>query len=305
LTVGVARVPGRLGADGALGGAPRPGASERIYAGLLRAYPRAFRARYGDEMVLLFGDQLRDARAAQGAGGLAGTWIRTLFDLLSSAAGEHLRRDRDVAQSLATFDPTRSMRLLGLFGVLGAVMLLFAFVSWDPFATLWINNVRLVLFGLAGAAVALAFHGRQALVAPRLALIATAAVVIAGVWYSTWAILSNLVTSPLMGTFGLVYLFANIALWVSPAVWSIGMLHTGAAWHGMSRGRAALTRLALVSLIGSVVAWLGDDRLGMVDSLWGEMWQAVAIAGVVMNGAGWLILGLVLVVPGRSSRAEA
>lgn len=210
-----------------------------------------------------------------------------------------------MAQSLAIFEPTRSMRLLGMFGIVGAGLLLFAFVSFDPFAVLWVNNIRLVLFALAGAAIALAFYRRQALVAPTLALLTTGVVVFAGVWYATWVILANGVQSAFMGTFGLAYLFANIALWVTPAIWSIGMLHTGAVWQGMSRGRRVMTKLGLAILIGSIVAWLGDDRLGMVDSLWGEMWQLIAITGVVMNGVGWLILGAVLVAPGRSPRAEA
>lgn len=66
-----------------------------------------------------------------------------------------------------------------------------------------------------------------------------------------------------------------------------------------------VTKLGLAILVGSIVAWLGDDRLGLVDSLWGEMWQAVALAGVAMNGVGWLILGAVLLFGGRATRAGA
>jgi hypothetical protein len=73
----------------------------------------------------------------------------------------------------------------------------------------------------------------------------------------------------------------------------------------MSRVATIVTKLSLVVLIGSVVAWLGDDRLGLVDSLWGDMWQAVALAGVAMNGLGWLGLGAVLLVGGRSTRPPA
>jgi hypothetical protein len=297
-----AQAPGRLGASGDPGGEPAFTASERLYASLLRLYPAPFRARYRDEMVVLFGDQLRDARSRDGSGGLATTWIRTLLDLASSAVGEHLRKDGTVAQSLATFEPTRWMRLLGMFGVVGAALLLWAFISFNPFADQRVNSIRLAVFALAGAAIALAFYRRQAHLAPTLALLTTAAVVIAGVWSATWNLLSNDVESRFMGTFGLIGLFANIALWVTPAVWAIGMLHTGAGWQGMSRQRRMLTKLGLASLIGSIVAWLGDDRLGMVDSLWGEMWQAIAIAGLILNGVGWLILGAVLVVPSRGPR---
>lgn len=303
--MGVAEAPGRFGSDPGFGAESPLGRSARVYAALLRAYPRAFRVRYGDEMVLLFGDQLRDARTTKGGGGVAATWFRTLIDLASSAVGEHLRKDRTMAQSLATFEPTRMMRLLGVVGVIGAVLLLWAFISFNPFQDQRVNSVRLVLFALAGAAISLAFHRRQALAAPTLALLTTAAVVIGGIWSASWVILSNGVLSPNMGTFGLIGLFANIALWVTPTIWAIGMLHTGAAWQGMSPNRARLTKLGVSLLIGSVVAWMGDDRLGMVDSLWGEMWQAVAITGVALNGVGWLILGIVLIAPGGRPRAEA
>jgi hypothetical protein len=173
--------PGRYGADG-LGDEHRPSLSERVYGALLHLYPAGFRARYRAEMVVLFGDQLRDAEAGRGTGGVAATWIRTLIDLARSAVGEHMRRDGTVAHSLATFQPTRSMRWLGLFGMLGAFLLLWAFISFNPFADPALNNIRLILFALAGAAISLAFYERQAQLAPTLALLTTAAVVIGGTW---------------------------------------------------------------------------------------------------------------------------
>ena len=274
----------------------RPAPSERVYSVLMQLYPAAFRERYREEMVRLFADQLRDARVGRGSGGVVTTWLRTLADLASSAIGEHLRKDRTVAQSLASFEPTRGMRLLGLFGSIGAILLLWAFVSVNPFMDPALNTIRLTVFSLAGAAISLAFYRRQAIAAPRLALLTTAGVVIAGVWYTTWLVLSPGVDSPLLGTFGLVNLFANIALWVTPAVWAIGLLHTGAAWQGMSRIQAFATRFGVVSLVGSILAWIGDDRLGMVDSLWADLWGTVALAGVLLNGIGWLTLGAVLVI---------
>ena len=275
-----------------------------FYRALLRLYPAAFRERYSDEMVVLFGDQLRDARSGRGTGGVATTWLRSLVDLVANAMGEHIRKERTVAQSLATFEPTRGMRLLGLFGVVGAVLLLWAYLSWDPFTneTLW--TIRLVVFALAGAAIALAFYRRQAQAAPTLALLTTAFVVIASIWYAAWIVISLNVERPFIGTFGLVGLFAGIALWTSPTVWAIGLLHTGAAWAGMSRGLALATRIGTILLVGSIAGWLGDDRLGMVDSLWGEMWATVALTGVAVNGLGWLVLGAVLVV-GRSRQTSA
>lgn len=302
--MGVARIPGHIG-DPDLGAGVPHGLSLRVYGGLLRAYPARFRARYADEMVQLFADQLRDASATGGVAAATATWFRTLLDLASSAAGEHLRKDRTMAQSLATFEPTRTMRLLGLFGVVGAVLLLWAFVSFNPFADAALNQLRLTVFALAGAAICLAFHRRQASVAPTLAVLTTGAVVISGLWYVTWILLAPGVESPHIGTFGFVNLLAGIALWVSPAAWAIGQLHTGAVWQGMARNTRVVTKLGLAILIGSMVGWLGDDRLGLVDSLWGEMWQAVALAGVAMNGVGWLLLGAVLLFGGRATRAGA
>lgn len=304
--MGVAQAPGRVGSDRGFDGAPRSSASERIYASLLRAYPSAFRRRYEDEMVLLFADQLRDARAANSGGGVAATWVRTLLDLLSSAIGEHLRKDRTMAQSLATFEPTWSMRLLGLFGLIGGVLLLWAFVSWNPFVDQGNNLIRLLVFSLAGAAIAIAFYRRQAAVAPRLALVATGAVVIAGAWYATWLLLSPGVRSPFSGTYGLVNFLAGLALWLSPVLYGAAMLRIGAAWQGMTRWRAVATRLGAVLLLGSSVAWLGDDRLGLVDSeAYGELFQAIALTGVALNGAGWILLGAVLVLGARGTRPAA
>ncbi len=298
--MGVMQVPAGLAGDPGNGTEARFGMSERLYAGLLQAYPRPFRTRYRSEMIQLFSDQLRDARASGRAAGTTTTWLRTLLDLALSATGEHLRKDRTMAQSLATFEPTRTMRLLGIFGALGAVLLLVAFgtVALEAPA---LNQLRLIIFALGGAAIAFAFYRRQALVAPTLALLTTAGVVIAGAWYVAWLLLSANLDRPFVGTFGLIGLFASIALWVSPAIWAIGLLHTGAVWQGMTRTEALATKTGTVILLGSVVAWLGDDRLGLVDSLWGDMWQSVALAGVAMNGIGWLILAVVLVF-GRGVR---
>lgn len=59
------------------------------YRAALRLYPKAFRARYADEMVRVFGEGWRDARAA----GVAATvryGFRTGLDLLASALRERL-----------------------------------------------------------------------------------------------------------------------------------------------------------------------------------------------------------------------
>ena len=308
--MGVAQAPGRFGTDPGLIDpgfeAPRLGRSERLYAGLLRAYPAPFRARYAEEMVLLFGDQLRDARAARGSGGITTTWFRTLVDLASSAVGEHLRKDRTMATSLATFAPTRSMRWLGLVGLVGGVLLLWAFISFNPFETRAANMVRLITFALGQAAIALAFYRRLSLASPRLALATTGLVVFGGVGYALWVFVALWVPSPFSGTFGALNFFGSGLLWLSAALFGFALLKTGAASKGMPSRLALAARLGAVALLGSSFAWIGDDRLGLVDSEpYGQLFGAIAMFGVFLNGLGWVTLGSVLVLGGRGSRAAA
>jgi len=309
--VGAARAPGRLGSDAGFPAAgPGVGRSERVYASLLRAYPARFRSRYGSEMVVLFGDQLREARAAGRAGGVAVTWFRSIVDLTANAFGEHLRRDRTMAQSLATFEPTRSMRWLGLVGLVGGALLLLAAVPVVVlFETRLANSTRLVLFGLGQAAIALAFYRRQALVAPRLAVVTTALTVGSGVFYAAWTIVAWWVPNPFSGTFGAFNLTANGILWISGGVYGVALLRTGAAWAGMTPIVRLVARIGAVALLGSFVAWIvGDDPFGLVRSVQDhdqmQLLGSVGIFGVLCNGAGWAILGSVLVLGGRGVRGQ-
>ena len=54
--------------------------AERVFRLLLRAYPREFRAKYGQEMVLVFRDQCREGDVRS-----LGFWGRVLWDVLRSA----------------------------------------------------------------------------------------------------------------------------------------------------------------------------------------------------------------------------
>jgi hypothetical protein len=302
--VGVAQVPGRIG-DPDFGTGVRRGLSERVYGGLLRAYPARFRARYADEMIQLFADQLRDARAGGDQGGTAGIWFRTLLDLASSAVGEHLRKDRSMAHALTTFEPTRTMRLLGILGLAGGLLLLWAYVGeigGDP-----ANTIRLTVFYLGSAAIALALHSRLAASRPRLAFAVTAAVVFASVWNVFWILLSSRVPSAFGGTFGMIG-FASVHFgWLSAAAFGAAVLWTSTVWAGMDRWQLLVTRLAgLALLIGSIATNAGDDRLGLVNSeAYGAMWQAIALTGLFLNGAGWVMLGAVLLLGNRGPRAVA
>lgn len=284
-----ARVPGPSG---------RWSLSTRVYTGLLHVYPAEFRRRYGGEMSRLFADQLRDARRPSG---LAGVWLRGLADIASSAIGEHLRRDRTMARSLATFEPTRSMRLAGLLGVAGGVLLLWAFYSWNPFSDGHVNSVRLLLFWSAGVAIALAFHGRQAAVRPLLARAATGAIVLFGAWNVLWVLLAWDRSSPFSGDFGFIGFVASFLGWLAASFYGAAMLVISAAWLGMGRQAATITRLvAAMLLVTGVVATFGMDRLGLTRSEpYGELFGALGALGVGGVGLAWMAMGLVLVVGGR------
>ena len=72
--------------------------SERVYRKLLLAYPRSFRARYEEETVRVFLDQVRDADVADRSGERAALWVRSVADIASSAPSEHLRKETTVAK---------------------------------------------------------------------------------------------------------------------------------------------------------------------------------------------------------------
>jgi putative ABC transport system permease protein len=73
-----------------------PPSARRLYAILLRAYPRAFRDDVGEEMAATFADRYRD-QAARGRLALALLWARTLWDTARNATPERLAAlaDRD------------------------------------------------------------------------------------------------------------------------------------------------------------------------------------------------------------------
>jgi hypothetical protein len=71
---------------------------ERIYRRLLRLYPADFRARFGNEMISLFREQLRDARSSGERNQIASMWARCLVDLVVTIPKQHFERERQVAQ---------------------------------------------------------------------------------------------------------------------------------------------------------------------------------------------------------------
>lgn len=268
---------------------------ERVYRGLLRLYPLEFRARFGDEMVQLFGDQLRDARTGRAATGPAGAfqvWLRTLSDLARTVASEHLRGDRTMAHSL-TEPPSIPTRALGVIGVLGGVALVLAFIPNLP----WIWDfvaVRLVLFTVGAIAIGLAVYRAGALGSGRPSMTVAGAVIIANAWYLVMVIAG--IGRPQFPEadpeFRLIAFYAGVAMWLTDAVfgyviWRVGNM---ARWIG----------LALA--VGSVFALTGMDRFELVRGDLGWFWTPAAMVGVGLNGLAWIALGIAVATRRRGAR---
>lgn len=261
---------------------------ERVYRGLLRLYPSEFRARFGDEMVQLFGDQLRDARMGRdgsGSDGAVQVWLRTLSDLVITVASERLRRDRTMAHSL-TEAPSITARTLGIVGVLGGLVLLAGFIPNLP----WGSNgfvLRLLLFNLGAIAIGIAVHVRQTSTWPRLSLAATAPMILANAWYLVMSVLS--IGRPVYpepdADFRPIYFYAGIAMWLTDAIFGLVAFRLG-----------VVSRIAaLVLAVGAIV---GGSGIGGLAGTFPWLSGIVAFLapfqlwGIVLVGAGWILLGI-------------
>ena len=199
------------------------------------------------------------------------------------------RRPSSIPSSVVV-EPSRSARLLGLTGIVGGVVLLAAFlIDIAP----ELNIVRLVLFLLGAIAVGVGIHRRETPGSRRLSLAATIPMVVANAAYLVIVVLGIDRPQPPDPDpdFRLVEFFAGVALWWTDAVFAFAVLRIGA----VSRwGPLALT-------VGSVLAFLGIDRLGLVGGPFEAIFHPLALAGVALSGLGWILLGLGLArryVPG-------
>ena len=162
--------------------------------------------------------------------------------------------------------PSVAGRALGAVGVLGGLGLLAAFVVDIPSA--W-NTVRLVLFAAGAIAVAAAAYGSHAAASRSLAL---------------------------AGDFGLIGFWVGLAFWLADAWFGIVALRLGVLW-----------RWAAVALVvGSLLAILGMDRLGLTSGANPTVFGPVSLAGILLAGIAWVLLGLELAAPRlRGVRASA
>jgi hypothetical protein len=64
--------------------------SRRLYAWLLKLYPKDHVEEYGAAMLQVFTDQCREISKEQGFPGLVFLWLRTIIDMGKTAVSEHM-----------------------------------------------------------------------------------------------------------------------------------------------------------------------------------------------------------------------
>ena len=261
---------------------------ERVYRGLLRLYPAEFRSQFSNEMVQLFGDQLRDARNGGTPVGPAITWLSAIGDVAVTAASQHIRRNRTVAHSLAA-SPSYSSRALGLVGVAGGLGLVAVFLlDLSP----ELNTLRLILFNAGAMAVVIAVHRRQASVGPVLAWAAAIAAFLANAWHLAMLAVPF---GPIFGAdLGLAFFAAGLSMWLADAAFGLVTLRLG-----------MVSRVGGVALaVGSILAVTGIDRLGLTSVDQPTIFGPLALAGIALSGIGWILLGLDVATRRRSSEVK-
>jgi uncharacterized protein YjiS (DUF1127 family) len=100
--------------------------SERLYRALLVVYPKEFRDAYGAQLEQTFADLCREKVERGGSAGLARLWVRTLFDLASTATVQRFHERRRTKDEEAEMN---EHRLAGIGLILLAAPLLFVAAS--------------------------------------------------------------------------------------------------------------------------------------------------------------------------------
>jgi len=146
---------------------PERDAAERVYALLLRAYPAAFRERFGAEMRQLFRDRRRDA--AERGEGAARFWLGLAADAVRSLPAQHLADLRERRHAAPALTPVHRFqdRAMIFRKLAGAVLVLIALfhIGIDvahPHSSMGGLAILLTALMLAAGAVLLVYPRRAA-----------------------------------------------------------------------------------------------------------------------------------------------
>jgi len=180
---------------------------------------------------------------------------------------------------------------LGLLGILGGSLLVAAFAVEIP--GVW-NPLRLVLFNIGAIAVVIGVHLRQDHVGPRFALMAAALAIGTNALHAVMVVLAVDRPSPSSGDFGFVWFGVALSMWLADGLFGVVSLRLGSMWRW---GAVALA-------IGSPLAVLGMGRLDLTTPDAPTIFGPLALTGVALNGLGWILLGLALVIRGADRQAE-
>jgi hypothetical protein len=188
--------------------------------------------------------------------------------------------------------PSRSVdRVLGILGIIGGVALLLAYVVEIP-ANLAVSRLALFFTGSIAVTIALA---RRADLADRRTIVVASVAVALNVASIAMVVLSIGRDHPFGGDFGLLWFWIAFATWLADA--AVGLL----AW----RRHTTPTIAAVVLAIGSVLAILGMDRLGLSSAADITVFGRLGLLGVALNGLGWVLVGLDLVLGPRTRGVAA
>ncbi len=180
----------------------------------------------------------------------------------------------------------------GLFGITGGLSLLAAFIP----GLLWTHEafqLRLVLFNAGAIAIVAAVSRRYAPGTPRSLAVAAAAIA-ANAWYVVMVVLS--IGRPIFPEadpdFRLIGFVAGAAMWLADAAFGAVALH----------GRVVSRLAALALTVGSLLAITGMDRFELVRGELAWLFAPLALIGVALNGAAWILMGIELVRRGSPER---
>jgi hypothetical protein len=186
---------------------------------------------------------------------------------------------------MATTPDPRSLpaagALLGILGVAGGLGLLAAFVIEIPPA---LNTWRIILFNAGAIAIGLATFRRHAAVSRRMAIAGALPLIAANAGYLVWIAVASGRPSPFSDDLGLVGFWLSLAMWLADAWFGLVALRIGAVPRWVAAMLAA----------GSLLAIVGIDRLGLTSSASPTPFGPLAMAGAALNGAAWVVLGIVV-----------